>query len=52
MFYITTTAWQRLSKLMMRRRTRTALSGLDEHMLKDIGVLRAEIERISRNAAL
>lgn len=43
--------WQMLASLMLQRRTYTTLSSLDDHMLKDIGVSRGEIERISRNAA-
>ncbi len=43
--------WQMLANMMMQRQTRTALSSLHDHMLKDIGVSRGEIERISRTAA-
>ncbi len=42
--------WQMLANLMMQRQTRTALSSLNDHLLKDIGVSRGEIERISRDA--
>ena len=41
--------WQMLANLMMQRQTRTALSSLNDHMLKDIGISRGEIERISHN---
>jgi uncharacterized protein YjiS (DUF1127 family) len=40
--------WQILANLMLQRQTRTALSSLNDHLLKDIGVSRGEIERISR----
>ena len=43
--------WQMLANLMLQRQTRTSLSGLNDHLLKDIGVSRGEIERISRNAS-
>ena len=43
--------WRMLANLMLQRQTRTALSGLNDHLLKDIGVSRGEIERISRNAS-
>ena len=42
--------WQMLANRMMQRQTRTALSGLNDHLLKDIGVSRGEIEQISRTA--
>lgn len=42
--------WQMLANLMLQRQTRTALSSLNNHLLKDIGVSRGEIERISRTA--
>ena len=42
--------WQMLANRMMQRRTRTTLSSLNDHLLKDIGVSRGEIERISRTA--
>ncbi len=48
---IATRPWQMLASLMLQRRTRTALSALNDHMLKDIGISRGEIERISRTAA-
>jgi len=35
---------------LQRRKVRKALHALDDHMLKDIGISRGEIERISRNA--
>jgi uncharacterized protein YjiS (DUF1127 family) len=41
--------WQLLANLMLERRTRTTLSGLSDHQLKDIGISRGEIERVSRN---
>jgi uncharacterized protein YjiS (DUF1127 family) len=43
--------WQMLGNLMLQRQTRTTLSSLDDHLLKDIGVSRGEIERVSRDAA-
>lgn len=43
--------WQMLASLRLQRQTRTALSALNDHMLKDIGISRGEIERISRTAA-
>ncbi len=42
--------WQMLANLMLQRQTRTTLSSLSDHMLKDIGVSRGEIERISGDA--
>jgi uncharacterized protein YjiS (DUF1127 family) len=42
--------WHMLAGLMMQRQTRTALSGLNDHLLKDIGVSRGEIDRISHSA--
>lgn len=42
--------WHMLAGLMMQRQTRTTLSSLNDHLLKDIGVSRGEIERISRDA--
>jgi uncharacterized protein YjiS (DUF1127 family) len=47
---IATRPWQMLANRMMQRRTRTSLSSLNDHLLKDIGVSRGEIERISRTA--
>lgn len=41
--------WQMLANRMMQRQTRTALSSLNDHLLKDIGISRGEIERISRD---
>ena len=41
--------WQLLANLRLERRTRTTLSGLSDHQLKDIGISRGEIERVSRN---
>ena len=43
--------WRMLANLMLQRQTRTSLSSLNDHMLKDIGVSRGEIERISRDAS-
>ena len=43
--------WQMFANRMLQRQTRTTLSGLSDHLLKDIGVSRGEIERISRNAS-
>lgn len=42
--------WQMLANRMIQRQTRTTLSSLNDHLLKDIGVSRGEIERISRDA--
>ena len=43
--------WQMFANRMMQRQTRTALSSLNDHLLKDIGVSRGEIEHISRHAS-
>jgi len=43
--------WHMLASLMLQRQTRTTLSSLSDHQLKDIGISRGEIERISRAAA-
>jgi uncharacterized protein YjiS (DUF1127 family) len=43
--------WQIFFGAMTRRKTYTALSALDDHMLKDIGISRGEIEHFSRSAA-
>jgi uncharacterized protein YjiS (DUF1127 family) len=48
---IATQPWQMLANLMLQRQTRTTLSRLDDHMLKDIGISRGEIERVSRDVA-
>ena len=40
--------WQMLANRMMQRQTRTTLSALNDHLLKDIGISRSDIERISR----
>ena len=42
--------WQILFGAMTRRKTYAALSALDDHLLKDIGISRGEIEHISRSA--
>ena len=42
--------WQMLASLMLQRRTYKSLSSLNDHLLKDIGISRGEIERISRHA--
>jgi uncharacterized protein YjiS (DUF1127 family) len=44
--------WQIFFDAMTRRRTHAALSALDDHMLKDIGVPRSEIAWRSRSANL
>ena len=44
--------WQLLSEAMARRRTHAALSALNDHMLKDIGLSRSEITWRSRAANL
>ena len=43
--------WQLFFGAMTRRKTYAALSALDDHLLKDIGISRGEIEHISRGAA-
>ena len=42
--------WQIFFGAMTRRKTYAALSALDDHMLKDIGISRGEIEHFSRSA--
>lgn len=42
--------WQLFFGAMTRRKTYAALSALDDHLLKDIGISRGEIEHISRSA--
>ena len=42
--------WQMLANLMLQRQTRTTLSTLSDYQLKDIGISRSDIERISRSA--
>jgi uncharacterized protein YjiS (DUF1127 family) len=37
----------KIAAAIERRRTRAALGKLDDYMLKDIGITRADIERIS-----
>ncbi|HEV7928849.1 MAG TPA: DUF1127 domain-containing protein [Nitrosospira sp.] len=44
--------WQKLIDAMARRKTYAALSELNDHMLKDIGVSRSEIAWRSRSANL
>ena len=44
-------SWQMVFNAMIRRKTYSALSALDDHLLKDIGISRSEIEHISRGAA-
>ena len=43
--------WQIFFGAMTRRKTYSALSALDDHLLKDIGISRGEIEYFSRSAA-
>ena len=43
--------WQIFVDAMTRRRTYAALSALDDHLLKDIGISRSEIDHISRSLA-
>jgi uncharacterized protein YjiS (DUF1127 family) len=43
--------WQIFFGAMTRRKTHAALSALDDHLLKDIGISRGEIEYFSRSAA-
>jgi uncharacterized protein YjiS (DUF1127 family) len=42
--------WQIFFGVMTQRKTYAALSALDDHLLKDIGISRGEIEHISRSA--
>jgi uncharacterized protein YjiS (DUF1127 family) len=42
--------WQLFFGAMTRRKTYAALYALDDHLLKDIGISRGEIEHISRSA--
>jgi len=44
--------WQMLIDAMARRKTHAALSALNDHMLKDIGLSRSEIAWRSRAANL
>ncbi|HUQ34977.1 MAG TPA: DUF1127 domain-containing protein [Aestuariivirga sp.] len=44
--------WQLLLDAMAQRRTHAALSALDEHLLKDIGISRSEIAWRCRAANL
>ena len=37
--------WQMLAGLMTERRNYAKLSGLDDHMLKDVGLNRADVSR-------
>jgi uncharacterized protein YjiS (DUF1127 family) len=39
-------AWSRLAARRMRRATRIILSSLDDHILKDIGLERSDIDRV------
>jgi uncharacterized protein YjiS (DUF1127 family) len=43
--------WQMLANLMLQRQTRTTLSNLSDHNLKDIGISRSDIPYISHNAS-
>lgn len=43
--------WHMLASLMLQRRTRTTLSNLSDHLLKDIGISRSDIPHVSRAAA-
>ena len=38
---------EKIAAVIERRRTRSALHGLDDYMLKDMGIARADIERIA-----
>jgi uncharacterized protein YjiS (DUF1127 family) len=41
-------AWhEKISAAIERRRIRGALNGLDDYMLKDMGISRSDIERIA-----
>lgn len=41
--------WDMFFNVMARRSTRATLAAMDDHMLKDIGVSRSDIERIARD---
>ena len=43
--------WDMFFNAMTRRKTRFLLSALDDHLLKDIGISRGEIDRIARDTA-
>lgn len=43
--------WNMFFNVMDRRKNRIALSALDDHLLKDIGISRGEIDRVARNTA-
>jgi uncharacterized protein YjiS (DUF1127 family) len=40
---------RKIAAAIERRRIRTALNKLDDYMLKDMGISRSDIERISRS---
>lgn len=42
--------WQMIFDVMAQRKTRAALSALDDYLLKDIGLSRGEIERVAMEA--
>ena len=42
--------WQLVFDVMTRRKAYAALSALDDHLLKDIGISRGEIEHVSLHA--
>lgn len=42
-------AMEKIASAIKRRRIRTALGKLDDYMLKDMGIARSDIERISRS---
>jgi uncharacterized protein YjiS (DUF1127 family) len=42
------TVGEKITAAIERRRTRTALHGLDDYMLKDMGIARSDIERIAK----
>ena len=44
--------WDMFFNVMARRSTRATLAALDDHMLKDIGISRSDIERIARQVAV
>jgi uncharacterized protein YjiS (DUF1127 family) len=44
--------WDMFFNVMTRRKTRAALSALDDHLLKDIGISRGEIDRVAGDGVI